>query len=45
MRVLVVDDVMTTGTTLETLARELKRHGAAWVGNAVVARTPFHDLA
>lgn len=37
--VLVVDDVMTTGATLEALARELKRAGAVRVENIVVART------
>lgn len=40
-RVLVVDDVMTTGATLDELARCLKRQGAGWVGNLVVARTPM----
>jgi len=35
----VVDDVMTTGATLEELARTLKRAGAARVENWVVART------
>ncbi|SEF63126.1 comF family protein [Thauera chlorobenzoica] len=39
-RVIVVDDVMTTGATLDALARCLKQRGAAWVGNLVVARTP-----
>ena len=39
-RVIVVDDVMTTGATLDELARCLKLCGAAWVGNLVVARTP-----
>ncbi|HRP24732.1 MAG TPA: ComF family protein [Thauera sp.] len=39
-RVIVVDDVMTTGATLDELARCLKRSGAIWVGNLVVARTP-----
>lgn len=39
MNVLVVDDVMTTGATLEALALALKRHGAARVDNLVVART------
>jgi ComF family protein len=36
--VIVVDDVMTTGATLDELARTLKRHGAARVTNWVVAR-------
>lgn len=39
-RVVVVDDVMTTGATLDELARTLKARGASWVGNLVVARTP-----
>ncbi len=39
-RVLVVDDVMTTGHTLDALAACLKRHGAASVTNLVFARTP-----
>ncbi len=34
----VVDDVMTTGTTLNELARTLKRFGAARVTNLVFAR-------
>ncbi|MEO0318557.1 MAG: hypothetical protein RL404_2234 [Pseudomonadota bacterium] len=38
--VFVVDDVMTTGHTLESLASCLKRHGAAHVFNFVIARTP-----
>lgn len=37
-RVLVVDDVMSTGATLDELARTLKAHGAARVENFVVAR-------
>jgi ComF family protein len=36
--VLVVDDVMTTGATLDELARTLKAHGAVHVENLVVAR-------
>ena len=38
--VLVVDDVMTTGATLDALALELRRAGASRVVNLVVARTP-----
>jgi ComF family protein len=37
--VAVVDDVMTTGATLDELARVLKRAGAAGVENWIVART------
>lgn len=37
-RVLVIDDVMTTGATLNEFARTLKAAGAAWVGNQVLAR-------
>ncbi|NMG02118.1 ComF family protein [Azoarcus taiwanensis] len=39
-RVLVIDDVMTTGASLDALARSLKAAGAAQVDNLVVARTP-----
>lgn len=38
-RIVVIDDVMTTGATLDALARVLKHHGAARVDNLVVART------
>jgi ComF family protein len=38
--VAVVDDVMTTGETLNEIAATLKRHGAARVTNLVFARTP-----
>ena len=38
--VIVVDDVMTTGATLDALARTLKLRGAARVDNLVIARTP-----
>jgi ComF family protein len=40
LRVAVVDDVMTTGATLDEFARTLKESGAARVENWVVARTP-----
>lgn len=40
LRIAVVDDVMTTGATLDEFARTLKRSGAARVENWVVARTP-----
>jgi ComF family protein len=36
----IVDDVMTSGSTLEELAAAFKRFGAARVSNLVVARTP-----
>ena len=39
--VAVVDDVMTTGATLDELAGVLKAAGAARVRNWVVARTPL----
>jgi ComF family protein len=37
-----VDDVMTTGTTLNEIGGLLKRFGAAKVSNFVFARTPLH---
>lgn len=39
-RVLLVDDVMTTGATLDALSRCLKSAGASEVVNLVIARTP-----
>ncbi len=39
-RIVVIDDVMTTGSTLDEIAAALKRAGAAQVANLVVARTP-----
>jgi len=41
-RIAVVDDVMTTGATLDEIARTLKEAGAIHVENWVVARTPLH---
>ena len=38
----VVDDVMTTGATLDEVAATLKRFGASRVTNIVFARTPQH---
>lgn len=38
----IVDDVMTSGSTLNELAAMLKRHGATRVSNLVFARTPPH---
>ena len=40
-RVLLVDDVMTTGATLHEAARTLRRAGAGTVSALVVARTPL----
>ena len=42
--VAVLDDVMTTGATLDEIAGTLKRSGAAQVVNWVVARTPPPDF-
>ncbi|MBO6001885.1 MAG: ComF family protein, partial [Mailhella sp.] len=42
MRLLLVDDVCTTGTTLRRAAEALLAAGAARVDVAVLARTPSH---
>jgi ComF family protein len=41
---LVVDDVITTGATLDAVARALKHAGAASVTNLVIARTPIDHV-
>lgn len=43
-RVLVVDDVLTSGATADEVARVLKRAGASSVSVAAVARTPAPQL-
>ena len=43
LRVVVIDDVMTTGASLDALARALKAAGAAWVECRVFARTALDD--
>ncbi|WP_245150595.1 ComF family protein [Pollutimonas harenae] len=39
----VVDDVLTTGSTLHSIAQALKAAGAASVWGLVLARTPYHS--
>jgi predicted amidophosphoribosyltransferase len=39
-RIAIVDDVMTTGATLSTIAKLLKDFGAQSVHNWVILRTP-----
>ena len=43
LRIAVVDDVMTTGATLDEVAKTLKRAGAVHVENWVAARTLVDD--
>jgi ComF family protein len=44
LHIAVVDDVMTSGATMDALARVLKVHGARRVSAWVVARTPSPDF-
>lgn len=44
LKVAVVDDVMTSGATMDALARVLKAQGARRVSAWVVARTPSPEL-
>lgn len=40
-RIMLVDDVVTSGATLEACAHEFKRRGASWVGAVTYARQSF----
>lgn len=40
-RIIVYDDILTTGAQLDVIARYLKTHGAASVSGLVVARVPW----
>jgi len=42
-RVLLIDDILTTGATASEVSGVLKARGAAWVGVAIVARTMIDD--
>ena len=43
-RFLVLDDVVTTGATLDEIIRSLREGGAEVIGAAVIAATPRHSL-
>lgn len=43
-RVLIVDDVFTTGSTLKSAAATLKSAGASWIGGAVLTVQPIGAL-
>jgi competence protein ComFC len=42
-KILLIDDVMTTGATLENSAKELKRRGAKEVLVLTIAKTVFYS--
>lgn len=41
-RVILIDDVMTTGATLQSISKVLKSHGVLHIMNWVILKTPLH---